>query len=842
MATRNVSWTILMDAKTSEQWSQVTTVLPKGYMAIEIGDVTRIKIGDGTKTYADLDYIESNADLTNYYNKTEVDNKIIDAMTKAFILKGTVDSVEALPASDNKVGDLYIVTLEEGNAAEYVWTGTSWEYMGQTFKVDLSGYYTSGEVDALLLTKAAAVHTHTASDVSGLATVATSGSYSDLTGKPTIDTDLSSTSTNAVQNKAVKAALDGKAAKSHTHTATEVTGLATVATSGSYSDLSNTPTIDTALNSTSTNAVQNKVIKAALDGKSDSGHTHSYTDLTDLPTIDSELNASSTNAIQNKVVATAISGLESEISGKSDSGHTHSYSDLTDKPIIDAELSSTSTNAVQNKAVTTALAGKSDTGHTHTASDVTGLATVATSGSYTDLSNKPTIPKVDATLSTTSTNAIQNKAVKTALDGKSDTGHTHTATEVSGLADVATSGSYSDLSDTPTIDTALSATSTNAVQNKVINEAITNIETEISGKANATHTHTASEVSGLATVATSGKYSDLTGRPTIDTALNSTSTNAVQNKVIKAALDGKSDSGHTHSYTDLTDLPTIDSELNASSTNAIQNKVVATAISGLESEISGKSDSGHTHSYSDLTDKPIIDAELSSTSTNAVQNKAVTTALAGKSDTGHTHTASDVTGLATVATSGSYTDLSNKPTIPKVDATLSTTSTNAIQNKAVKTALDGKSDTGHTHTATEVSGLADVATSGSYSDLSDTPTIDTALSATSTNAVQNKVINTALAGKANATHNHTATEVSGLSTVATSGKYSDLTGKPTIPTVDATLSTTSTNAIQNKAVATALNGKANASHTHEMSEITDLADELAKYVQATDTLVINCTL
>ena len=528
MATRNVSWTILMDAKTSEQWSQVTTVLPKGYMAIEIGDVTRIKIGDGTKTYADLDYIESNADLTNYYNKTEVDNKIIDAMTKAFILKGTVDSVEALPASDNKVGDLYIVTLEEGNAAEYVWTGTSWEYMGQTFTVDLSGYYTSGEVDALLLTKAAAVHTHTASDVSGLATVATSGSYSDL---------------------------------------------------------SNTPTIDTALNSTSTNAVQNKVI----------------------------------------------------------------------------------------------------------------------------------------------------------------------------------------------------------------NEAITNIETEISGKANATHTHTASEVSGLATVATSGKYSDLTGRPTIDTALNSTSTNAVQNKVIKAALDGKSDSGHTHSY-------------------------------------------------SDLTDKPIIDAELSSTSTNAVQNKAVTTALAGKSDTGHTHTASDVTGLATVATSGSYTDLSNKPTIPKVDPTLSATSTNAIQNKAVKTALDGKSDTGHTHTATEVSGLADVATSGSYSDLSDTPTIDTALSATSTNAVQNKVINTALAGKANATHNHTATEVSGLSTVATSGKYSDLTGKPTIPTVDATLSTTSTNAIQNKAVATALNGKANASHTHEMSEITDLADELAKYVQATDTLVINCTL
>lgn len=39
------------------------------------------------------------------------------------------------------------------------------------------------------------------------------------------------------------------------------------------------------------------------------------------------------------------------------------------------------------------LLGKSDVGHTHSASDITsGLATVATSGNYNDLSNKPTIP------------------------------------------------------------------------------------------------------------------------------------------------------------------------------------------------------------------------------------------------------------------------------------------------------------------------------------------------------------------------------------------------------------------------------------------------------------------
>ena len=45
------------------------------------------------------------------------------------------------------------------------------------------------------------------------------------------------------------------------------------------------------------------------------------------------------------------------------------------------------------------------------------VATVAISGNYEDLSNKPA---VDATLSTSSTNAIQNKAVATALNNKQD--------------------------------------------------------------------------------------------------------------------------------------------------------------------------------------------------------------------------------------------------------------------------------------------------------------------------------------------------------------------------------------------------------------------------------------
>lgn len=85
----------------------------------------------------------------------------------------------------------------------------------------------------------------------------------------------------------------------------------------------------------------------------------------------------------------------------------------------------------------------------------------------------------------------------------------------SDLAKVATSGSYNDLTDKPTIDTALSTTSTNAVQNKVINSSITTINNTLSNKMD---------------------ISDYV----IDSSLSSSSWHPVQNKVVTAALNKKS--------------------------------------------------------------------------------------------------------------------------------------------------------------------------------------------------------------------------------------------------------------------------------------------------------------
>lgn len=105
----------------------------------------------------------------------------------------------------------------------------------------------------------------------------------------------------------------------------------------------------------------------------------------------------------------------------------------------------------------------------------------------------------------------------------------------------------------------------------------------------------------------------------------------------------------------------------------------------------------------------------------------------------------------------------------------------------VKTLLNGKSNTGHTHSASEVSGLKTVATSGSYTDLSNKPTIPSAYSHPST---------------------HPATMITGLAKVATTNSYNDLSNKPTIPTIPSSLPANGGNAdtVDNYHIRTASSG------------------------------------
>ena len=132
--------------------------------------------------------------------------------------------------------------------------------------------------------------------------------------------------------------------------------------------------------------------------------------------------------------------------------------------------------------------------------------------------------------------------------------------------------------------------------------------------------------------------------------------------------------------------------------------------------------------------------------------------------------------FATVATSGSYNDLSDKPTIPTVDYPVTDVTVGGVSVLSNKVAVIPELFNGDYNSLENKpdlsvyalsSSLATVATSGSYEDLSNKPTIPAAQVNSDWNASS---------GIAQILNKPT------LATVATSGSYNDLTDKPTIPT------------------------------------------------------------
>jgi len=178
-------------------------------------------------------------------------------------------------------------------------------------------------------------------------------------------------------------------------------------------------------------------------------------------------------------------------------------------------------------------------------------------------------------------------------------------------------------------------------------------------------------------------------------------------------------------------------------------------------------------SYNDLTDKPTIPTipvnDVKVDGSSVVNDGVAEITLPTFTQVNSSWTESDSSSpayiqnkptLATVATSGSYTDLSNKPNIPAAqvqsDWEESDTTSKAYINNKPDLSIYA-----------QTTNLATVATSGSYTDLSNKPTIPDA-------QVQSDWAETDSASKA-----YVANKPN-LSTVATSGSYNDLSNKPTI--------------------------------------------------------------
>lgn len=90
------------------------------------------------------------------------------------------------------------------------------------------------------------------------------------------------------------------------------------------------------------------------------------------------------------------------------------------KTVVDSSLSSSSTNPVQNKVVTSALNGKANSSHSHSISNITNLQSALDSKSDTGHTHD------DRYYTETEMN--------TKLNGKANSSHTHTASQISDLA------------------------------------------------------------------------------------------------------------------------------------------------------------------------------------------------------------------------------------------------------------------------------------------------------------------------------------------------------------------------------------------------------------------------
>ena len=248
-----------------------------------------------------------------------------------------------------------------------------------------------------------------------LATVATSGSYTDLTNKPTIPTVNNATIT--IQKNGTK--VDSFTANQATAKTINITVPTTAA------DVSALPA-STKYGYSFDLSIDSDTYVISLTMKDQNGTAIGTAQTIDLP-LESVVVSGSYDNTNKKIVLTLqsgstvdvpvgdlIAGLQTEITSTNKLSADLIKDGTTNKVVTATEKNTW--NGKQN-AISDLATIRSGAAAGATAVQPGDLATVATSGSYNDLSNKPTIPTITDTYSATSGNGMSGKAVASAISG-----------------------------------------------------------------------------------------------------------------------------------------------------------------------------------------------------------------------------------------------------------------------------------------------------------------------------------------------------------------------------------------------------------------------------------------
>lgn len=376
-------------------------------------------------------------------------------------------NIKALTASSKVLdGALYIAT-DTGT----MWMGTSTTSLMQikdnintntTYTLTKSGNTITlkgSDGSSVNVTDSNTIYNNATASAAGLMSAADKSKLDSVaTGanKTVVDASFIADSTNPVQSKVVKSALDGKSNTGHKHVKADITDFPTsmpasdvpawakAATKPSYSKA------EVGLGNVDNTADSAKSVKYAASagsaGSATTAATANALKITELTTqnLDDTKTvglyfADGSNGVKNKPTGVDAFGLEVK---KTAGGY------------LVQVLTEGNTNAMKtwirqfNASAWSAWAHYFDSNHIPTWSQVSGkpsFATVATSGSYNDLSNKPTIPTIPGSLKNpnaltislngTSQGAYDGSAVKniniTASSvGAAASSHTHTKAQI----------------------------------------------------------------------------------------------------------------------------------------------------------------------------------------------------------------------------------------------------------------------------------------------------------------------------------------------------------------------------------------------------------------------------
>lgn len=371
-----------------------------------VGDLTLSDIG-----VTQLVQEETDARIASDNNLQEQIDAIV-ASSDVVDIVGTYEELEEYDTSHLTANDVIKVISDEtegGATTYYRWTGSSWSYIGAE-----GPYYTAAEIDSMLDDKL---------DVDALEDYYDKSEVNALLADKANTSDLASKQNTLVAgtNITIDAATNVISATDTNTTYTAGTGLSLTGTEFSVDS--------------SVVALQTDIPTSVSQLNNDSGY------LTSIPT-------ASSSTLGGIKVGT---GLSIDSSGV--------LSATVPSITVDSALSTTSTNPVENRVITNALSNKADvsaipvvpTNVSAFYNDAGYVTSSIIASNYYNKTETYTQNEVDGLISGVSA-SIPTKTSDLVNDGADNTS---TYVEADELAAVATSGSYNDLSDKPTIMTGL---------------------------------------------------------------------------------------------------------------------------------------------------------------------------------------------------------------------------------------------------------------------------------------------------------------------------------------------------------------------------------------------------